>query len=339
MNRIMRYKSKRKMVITTLLIMACAIFNGCGDKIQEVRVHRVGILSSFEPFVDIADGFKDRMTELGYLEGENIFYDLQVKQSDSDGQRQAVKKFVADKVDLIFAFPTEASILAKTFIQGTDIPMVFAMAAIEGNNLVESISKPGGNITGVRFAGPDSTIKRFEILQELVPNLKRLYITYNINYPANKASLELLRQVLFSKGITLVEAPVSTVEEIKADLRKRSASGDIGMDAILIMPDDLSQSPSGFRAITEFAKKHKVPIGGGASIKSDSRVVFRYDHDRVETGKLAANLADKILRGTSAGTIMVVTPNSYLNLNYNLIQKLGLNASEGLLNRADNIIR
>ncbi len=336
MNLSKQIKFVRQILLLTLLAAACVVLSSCGKKPQ--KVYRVGILCSFAPFINIADGFNAKMAELGYIEGKNIVYDLQIAHMDPQEGKRVAKKFVEDKVDLIFAFCTEASIDAKQATQGTSIPVVFAMAGIEGNNLVESVHHPGGNITGVRYTGPDNTLKRFEILYELVPNIKRLYATYNINYPANKASLEALRPVVSSLGITFVEAPITKLEDIQADLQTRSASEDIGIDAILIMPDDLSQSPDGFGAIVKFAKEHKIPIGGGATFTADLGAVFSFVPDFFEIGSMAATLADKIFKGTPAGTIMVVTARDRLRLNYKVIQELGLTVPEGLLSMADEII-
>jgi putative ABC transport system substrate-binding protein len=312
------------------------LFSACSSK---SKVYHIGILSSFAPFVDIANGFKTKMTELGYVEGENIVYDLQVKHADPEGERQAAKKFVDDNVDLIFTFPTEASIIAKESTRGTRIPVVFALAGIEENNLVESIEKPGGNITGVRYNGPDNTVKRFEILHDLVPNIKRLYTIYNINYPANKASLEALRPVVSSLGITFLEDSITSVEGIKAGLEKRMASGATGIDAILIMPDDLSQSPDGFALIRAFADKYNVPIGGAASVTADYGAAFSYAPDFIKLGNISATMVDKIFKGRPAGEIPVVTADQNLRINYRVTKKLGLKVSESMLSLASEVIR
>ncbi|OGC00850.1 hypothetical protein A2V82_07265 [candidate division KSB1 bacterium RBG_16_48_16] len=339
MNLFRQIKDGWKIRLLSFLLMACVCFIHCEKRSQKNKIYRVGILSSFISFAEIADGFKAGMTELGYLEGENIVYDTQIGHASVEAERQAADKFVADRLDLIFSFPTEAAVVAKAATQNTNIPVVFALAGIEGNNLVESVPRPGGNITGVRYRGPDNTVKRFEILRELAPDIKELYVTYDIDYPTNRAALAALRPVVASLGITLIENRVKTAAEIAADLQARSASGDIEMDAILIMPELVSQSPEGFSAIVEFAKAHRVPIGGAVLFTANLGAAFSYSDDFFETGKLAASLADKIFKGTPPGTIMVVTPDNYLRLNLKVIQELGLTVSEGLLNRASEIIR
>lgn len=326
-----------RILLVVLLILFCVFLNGCGKKTQ--KVYQVGIVSGAEPFADIADGFKARMTELGYVEGKNIVYDFQRLNADPAREKRVAEKFVAGKVDLIFAFPTEPALAAKAATKDTNIPVVFAMAGIEGDDLVESIIQPGGNITGVRYPGPEDTVKRLEILHELVPSAKRVYLIYDPNYPNASMALGGLRPAVSSLGITLVEDPVDNVEELQAALQRRAELDDIGIDAILIMPDILNHSPDAFGAILKFANEHKVPIGGGMNFTADLGAIFSFVPDNVEQGRMAASLADKIFKGTPSGSIMVVTPPSHLRLNYKVIQELGLTVPEGLLSMTDEVIR
>lgn len=330
----------QKKVVGAILVgfIVLSLLSGCRGT-QKPKVYRVGILSGVDAFASIADGFKAGMTELGYIEGENIVYDLQKVNADPVKEQQILEKFVADKVDLMFVFPTDSAVAAKAATQGTNIPVVFAFANLEGVNLVENVRQPGGNITGVRYPGPDLAVKRFEFLRELMPQLKRLWITFDANYPATQSALDALRPAALSAGVTLVEVPVTSVADIQADLQARAQLSDIGMDAILIMPEVLSQSPDGWAVISQFAMEHKVPIAGSAGFEADSGAVFSYIPDNVETGRLAAPLADKILKGTPAGSIPVVTPESRLRLNYKLAQALGLTVTEALLRQASEVIR
>jgi putative ABC transport system substrate-binding protein len=323
----------------TLLILVVSLSGCVTETQQEEKVYRVGILSGIGALAGIADSFKAEMTELGYIEGENIIYDIHKTNFEPDKEQQILKKFVDDKVDLIFTFPTEVSLAAKAAAQGTGIPVVFSYSTIEGNELVDSVRQPGGNITGVREPGPDLFVKRLEILHELAPQAKRVYITYNPNVPFIPPMLELLRKASPLMNITLVETLVTTVEEIKADLQVRNKSADIGIDAILIMGEPTSVSPPALEAMTNFANEHKIPIGGIGSYTIRGSIIFSYELEIDDMGKLAAPLADKILKGTPAGSIPVVTPEAHLLINYKLAQELGLNVSQSLLASADEIIR
>jgi putative ABC transport system substrate-binding protein len=328
-----------KLLILSFFTVGFIFLSGCGKNAEKKQAYRVGIISGVEAFANIADAFKDKMTELGYVEGENIVYDLRKLNADTLGEKRVAEKFVRDKVDLIFTFPTNTALATKAATRGTDIPVVFAIAGLEGNDLVESVPKPGGNITGVRFSGPDNTVKRLDILHELVPQAKRVLVTYDPEYPTAPAAIDLLNSASVSKGLTLVEDPVKNFEELEAALEKRSESEDIGIDAILIMPEMLTQTPGGFSTILKFAAKHKVPIGGALDYTVEQGAIFSFAPDNVEMGKVAATLSDKIFKGTKAGTIMVQTTRDHLKINYKVVQEMGLNVSEGMLSMADEIIR
>ena len=326
---------KTSYIILVLFILSIV---SCAGKKE--KLFRVGILQgSDNRLADITEGFRSKMRELGYTEGENIIYDLQITGLNPEKQALAAKKFVNEKVNLIFAFATGPALICKNAVRGTDIPVVFAFSLTEGNGLIENVRHPGGTITGVREPGADLTIKRLELLRELLPNAKKVYISYNMDYPAIPPTLKQLRPAAQSMGITLIEAPAKSIPEIQADLQKRSRGGNPGIDAILTMPQPLTLTPPGFKALGKFADKYSIPIAGHLSNIEDYSTVFGYVPDMKEIGELAAPLADKILNGTPAGTIPVVTPESRLTLNYKKARKLGIRVSEGFLSKAHEVIR
>ena len=149
------------------------------------------------------------MAELGYVEGENIVYDFQSAHADAAKMKEISEKFVADEVDLILAITNGAALTAKAATEGTDIPVVFAIAQTEGGELVASVREPGGNITGVRYPGSDLAVKRFEFLLDLAPQTKRIWLTYLANYGAALSALEALRPVASSASVTLVKVPIT----------------------------------------------------------------------------------------------------------------------------------
>lgn len=172
-----------------VLLLLATLAVGCFSK---PKPYRVGILCGVDFFADTADGFKAKMSELGYREGETIFYDMKITSFDPQTEKHILKQFVSDDVYLILTFPTEVSHEAKAITEGTNIPVVFANANIEGVDLVESVREPGGNITGVRYPGPDLAIKRFEIMLDLVPRAKRILIPFQRGYPIVASQLDVL---------------------------------------------------------------------------------------------------------------------------------------------------
>jgi putative tryptophan/tyrosine transport system substrate-binding protein len=323
----LRKKSRQTWTILVLLTVLMLILSSCSTK--TAKVHRVGIICGAKTLISIGDSFRERMTELQYIEGKNILYDIQKTDMNPTAERKAINKFVGDKVDLILTFPTTASKSAKEATQGTDIPVVFTFSTIEGNNLVKSVREPGGNITGVRFPGPDLVAKRFEFLLQLAPHVKRVWVTYEKNYPTTKTSLEVLRPLAASSGISVVEVPAASIAGIKNDFQVRAKLKDIGIDAILILPELLSQSQEAWAVISRFAADYKLPIAGSEAFEADQGALFTYIPDYVEFGRSAAVLADKVLKGIPAGSIPVITPESRLRLNYRVAQKLGLKIPKG----------
>jgi putative ABC transport system substrate-binding protein len=327
------------LAILILIVVGSLLLSGCGGVQAAPKVYRVGILSGVPTFAPTVDGFKAGMTELGYVEGKNIVYDVQQTGFDPAKYQEVLKQFVADEVDLIFVFPTEAALEAKAVTQGTNIPVLFANANIEGMGLVDSVREPGGNITGVRWPGPDLAVKRLEIFHELAPKVKRILTPYQRGYPIVPVQLEVLNPVASSLGITLVEVPADNAAELEADLQARAASDDIGLDAIMTLDEPLIANPEGFAVLGKFAAEHNILVGGHLLLVEGDRSVFGVMIDSVAVGKQAATLADKILTGTPAGTIPVLSPESNLLINYKLAQELGIEVPEGLLVQATEIIR
>ena len=214
--------SQKLWTLLTWVILITMLLSGCGSS-QKTKEYKVGILIGLDFTAPIADGFKAGMAELGYIEGENIVYDVQMTNFDIPKYQTILKKFVADEVDLIVVTPTEATIEAKTITQGTDIPVVFSFAFTEGMGIIDSVREPGGNITGVRFPGVDITVKRFEILRKIAPDAKRIWMPYQRGYPIVPPQLEALEPLAKAEGVTLIEFPADNAAEIQAELNARGS--------------------------------------------------------------------------------------------------------------------
>ncbi len=324
-------------MFAVLLVLVWMISGGCAEKKQ--KVYHVGILSGLDFFASTADGFKEKMTELGYIEGNNIIYDLQNKEFDIAVYKTVLNKFVADKVDLIFVFPTEATQEAKIATKGTDIPVVFGSVFIEDTGIVDSVRQPGGNMTGVRWAGPDIAVQHFEIMHEMMPNAMRMFIPYLKGYPIVKSQLEALRLAFAAEGLTMVELPASNAAELEAEFKMKAESANSKTDAILMLAEPLCVSPDPFKVIGKFADERNIPVGGSLISIEGYESVFGLIPQNIPVGRQAAYLADKVLRGTQAGTIPVVTAECFLQINFKAAKKLGITVPEGLLSRANEIIR
>lgn len=326
-------------VLLSWIILAALLLSGCGA--PQPKVYRVGILHSSQTFVAAEDGFKAKMTELGYVENKNITYVVETLDPSADQKQREdmLKKLVEDKVDLIFVAGSPDAVAAKAATQETNVPVVFAYGQLEGTNLVNSVREPGGNMTGVRYPGPEMISKRLDVMLQIVPSIKRVWIGYNKNGPNTVTALKALHSAATSLGITLVEVPATQMEDLTADLAARAQLSDPGIDAIITMPDDFNTSAANFEMISKFAAEHKIPLAGGIRFMAEQGALFINTTNLTNVGELAAPLADKVLKGAPTGTLPVVTPDQMLVVNYNTAQQLGLTVPDSVLKLADEVIR
>jgi putative ABC transport system substrate-binding protein len=113
----------------------------------------------------------------------------------------------------------------------------------------------------------------------------------------------------------------------------------MGMDAILALVEPLMVAPDAFETAARFADEHKLPFGGIYNSVGEYASVFGVNVDLFESGKLAAPLADKVLKGTPAGTIPAISPEHFIQVNYKMAQKFGLTVPDGIIKQADEVIR
>jgi putative ABC transport system substrate-binding protein len=337
MNTRKKIKQGLHYMFAVLLALVWMISDGCAEKKQ--KVYHVGILSGLDFFATTADGFKERMTELGYIEGSNIIYDLQKMNFDMATYKSILNKFVADKVDLIFVFPTEATQEAKAATKGTGIPVIFASAFIEDTGIVDSVRQPGSNMTGVRWAGPDIAVQHFEIMRELAPSATRMFIPYLKGYPIVKSQLEALRSAFAEAGMTMIELPAGNAAELEAEFDMKAKSANGKTDAILMLAEPLCVTPDAFMVIGKFADERNIPVGGTLISIGGHESVFGLIPQNIPVGRQAAYLADKVLKGAEAGTIPVISAECFLQINFKAANNLGIRLPEGLLSRANEIIR
>ncbi|MDW8234127.1 MAG: ABC transporter substrate-binding protein [Roseiflexaceae bacterium] len=336
-NTITSFRSVRFWTLLLWLTIIALNLAMCGA--PQPKTYRVGVLSGHEFTAAIVDGFKESMTDHGFIEGEHIIYDVQQTTFDPEAYRRILRKFLADNVDLILVFPTEASFEAKTVTAGSDIPVIFSFAQIEGLNIVDDARSPGGNMTGVRYPGPEIAFKRFQIMREIAPQAKRILIPYLKDYPTVPAQLDVLRPAALSAGVTLVEAPVATPAELAELLEAQISDGRAQVDAILHLAEPLVVTPDFFEILTRFANEHQLPMGGVSMSVDGYESLFDVNPRPFQTGKNAALLASQVLRGVSAGDLPVISDNVYVRINYRAAQRMGISVSDILLQEADEVIQ
>lgn len=329
---------KRRFNWTWMLVfMIVVLVSGCGANGGGKKNYRVGLLSGVGTFDSVFDGFKAKLAELGYVEGENITYMFEAADGDTDKMTQIVQQFVKDDVDLILTTTTGAAKVALQATEGTDIAVLFTIVTepVE-TGLVESIKAPGGNVTGINR--PDSAYfgKRVEFLTQMAPQVKRLGIFYDPDYSTAASSLPPIREVTALLGVELVEVQVKSPEDISAALSKLDQAADLGIDAIQMMPDLVNNNS--FKTIVDFANAHKLPVIGHTLGQTKQGALFSYADDNFQTGEMAATLAHKIFAGANPGELPVETSGLFLTVNMKAAQTIELEIPDSILQVAGDIL-
>ncbi len=303
------------------------------------KMYHIGILSGLDFFSPTIDGFKKKMAEQGYVEGKNVVYDIEKTNVEPAREESIVKKFIAEKVDLIFSFPTEVSLTAKKLTAGTNIPVVFADSYTEGVPLIDTVSHPGGNLTGVRFPGAEISVKRLEYVHQIKPLAKRIWVTYQSNYPPVPPMMEKFRAAAKTLDVTLVEVPATSAADTLKDLDARDKlAADPGIDVMMTVTEPLAVEPDVFNRIVKYASDHSLMLADSTVFPGDAGPLFSNMPNNVESGEQAATLADKIFKGINPGTIPVISPEIHLSVNAKVAQKLGITLTESFLSQAIQIL-
>lgn len=329
-------------VLLIIMVGIIAYFFGSKlfvNKSTRDKIYKIGILSGLDFFLGTETGFKNRMTELGYVEGKNIVYDFYKVTNNSEEAKKILQKFIDDKDDLIFVFPTNVAMQAKEMTINTKIPVVFNNSSVEGTNLVQSIENPGDNVTGVRQDGTDIAVKRYLAMRQLVPSAKRFVVFYQTKLLIIPPQLTQLRKLTKADGIKLIEVPADSKTDVQAYLQAQDKLSSPSFDVILLIVEPLGVSPVTFTFLAEFASRHNIPIGGAIVSAGGYESLFGVSTDNVVSGKQAAPLVDRILKGTDPGSISVITAQTFLQINLKAANKMGIKISDDIISQANKVIK
>jgi putative ABC transport system substrate-binding protein len=277
------------------------------------------------------DAFTERLRALGWIEGRTVAIEYRWSEGRPERAAEIAAEFVRLKVDLILT----AGSAVTTLMQATPvIPIVFALAPDPvGAGLVASFARPGGNVTGISIQATDLASKRVEFLREIVPGLHRLAVMVNVGYPQAVREMGEVQAAARTLGIDVAPLEIRRAEDIAPAFAALKAQADALYIAIesLILANRTSiiTLAVGARLPTIFGTRDYVQAGGLMSYGPNFADLFRH----------AADMVDKILRGTKPGDIPVEQPTKFeLVLNLTTAKALGLTIPESFLSRADELI-
>ncbi len=318
----------------TALILLAMLASGCASA-PTPKSYTVGVIVEINWLSPIFDNFKTTMTELGYVEGENITYlynpEVGPDQAAFDAEAQ---RLMEQKVDIFFTVGTMTTKAAKKAVEGTDIPVVFTpvINPIE-EGVVASIANPGGNVTGVQIV--DHSPKGLEWALKIAPQTKFVYMPYN---PADTISMMIVNggmlEAISQLGVELAPSEVTSVDEMLARV------DTLPEDTIIFLLSPLSSLEGGLEKLSQLAKERGVPVfSTNREIGASPFPVANYTVTMDGEAEQGANMVDRILKGQKPADMPVETAEYFLDIDLKSAEAYGIQIPDEIVKQANVIIR
>ena len=270
----------------------------------------------------------------GYVEGQNIQIDTRFLVSSYDRQAEAANQLVDQKVDVIVSYGATATAAAAKATSTIPIVMVVGADPVK-LGVVASLSRPGGNVTGVTLVASDLRGKRLEILQELVPNLRSVGFVYDPESPAEAASVSGWEAAAATLHLQLQRVEIRTANDIDIVL---SGIGRQVINALAVSPSSLFAANRD-KLVTAIGKT-RLPAVYSSRDYVEAGGLISFGSNLFEGFHLAAEYVDKILKGAKPADIPVQQPSRFeLVINGKTAKSLGITIPRSLLLRADEVIQ
>jgi len=320
----------RVWLIVSVAVIAAA---ACGDNSSRAdRSFTIGLITNNPNGMRNVEGFVEELSELGYVEGVNVTYRYSGEPMTGDDLERELEDFLEVEVDLVFTAGTPTGVAAHRIMKGTGIPIVFGVIADPlAAGVMEDLSHPGGNITGVKL-GIDQ-VRRLELLKQLAPTIDSVLVPYNPDDSAAATAVEQISLVAGELGIELVLAEARNDAEVTELLD----SIPDHIDSVFLVPD--STVNARLADILERALQLSLPTSGPSTAQVEEGALMTYGFIHEEAGAQAAHIADRVLRGADPGNLPVEDTESFLAVNLNTAEVIGLDVSDATLQQARIIIR
>jgi len=323
----------RQLVILLVSFVSSALLIGGAGAAERREAVRIGVLTEgFGPTTG-AVGLRDGLKGLGYREDKDFVIGVRFTQGDTSALPAAARELVDRGVDILFTAGRDAARAAQK--ENTKVPIVFAGGGDPvGLGLIQSFARPGGNITGVTDLDLELGPKRLEIFKEMIPGLKRVLFPYNVTDAYSVSEATAYRDAASQLKIMLIEKAVRTEDEAKAFLTKFK-KGDIHG---ILSPSPMTSNIPGY--VREAGSQSSMPTMFAATFFAENGGLASYTPDTYESGRMAARLVDKILKGENPGEIQVEANNKIeLVINLKVAKALGIKIVPEVLYRANRVIR
>jgi putative ABC transport system substrate-binding protein len=301
---------------------------------QEQKIPVIGFLGQSTPTAESQRvvAFAGRLRELGWIEGRSVAIDYRWAEGRSERFAEIAAEFVRSKVDVIVTSGTSNVIAA---MQATSIiPIVFAVAGDPvGNDLVASLARPGGNVTGLSTLATDLAGKRLELLREALPALRRVAIMGNVDNSLSVLEMREIRTAAARFGIESIDLEIRQA----ADIALAFEAGKGKAEALYVVADPLTNTNR--TRIHAFAMNSRWPTIYNAREHVEAGGLMSYGPNFPDLYRRAAEFVHKILRGTKPADLPVEQPTRFdLVVNLTTARILAITLPPSLLARADEVI-
>ena len=304
------------------------------------KVYRIGILGSSalvsemvgpQPQNPNVVALLRGLHELGYVYGEHFVTEPSSGEGKPERYPLAAAELVRRQVDVIVAAGPVLPALKQTT---STIPVIMGSSGDPiREGFVQSLRRPGGNFTGLSLQLVETTVKRLELLKELVPGTAPMGVLHSD--PAGLTSWRAAESAAQKRGWKLISPMIRDASEIEATFKKAAHARAGGL---LVLPIGLLDPHA--RRIAELAAKIRLPAMYGLRFYVEAGGLICYSADPIEMWRRAAVFVDKILKGAKAADLPVEQPTKFdLVINLKAARSIGLTIPKQLLARADEVMR
>ena len=312
-----------------LAVTAVLLDHGFSAAAQQPKIYKVGELTARPGLRRPSDEFLRALRELGYIEGKNITFEVRSAEGKFDRFRALAEELVRLKVDVLVASSTAEAVAFKNATKV--IPIVFYTGGDPvGMGLIDSLSRPGRNITGVTLISMELVGKRLELLREIIPNLSRVALLWY-----SGAQWEVSQAPARELGLQLHSMEVSSPDKLDSAFRKAITAGSSAL-ALQLHPLFAAHQ----KKIVDLATSNRLPAIYPRKDFVASGGLMSYGADRDEPFRRVAVLMDRIFKGAKPADLPVEQPTRFeLVINLQAAKQTGVTIPPNVLARADKVIR
>jgi len=317
------------------IIVALTVCGPRAEAQQAVRILRIGILiaTSASSVSARLEAFRQRLRELGYVDGRNIIIEYRYAEGKLERLADLAAELIQLKVDVIVT-AGPATLAAKKAT--ATIPIVFTAANDPlGTGVVSSLARPGGNITGLSVMAPDLDGKRLELLKEAFPKIARVAFLWQSGGSRGNLALTEMEAPAKAFGLKLQSLEVRGPDDFATVFERAKRDGT---QALITTPNPLISAQQ--RQVLDFAAKNRLPAMYPASEFVDAGGLMSYAANYVDLYRRTADFVDKILKGSKPADIPVEQPTRFeFIINLKTAKQIGLTIPPNVLVRASRVIK